>query len=181
MNVLAFAASNSRHSINGQLIQFALQRLTTSIMPGAATRVLDLNDFEMPIYSIDREQADGIHPLAQEFFDAIGEADAIVVSFAEHNGSFTAAWKNIFDWMSRIDSKVWQGKPMVALAATPGKRGGAGVLGTVERLAPFFGSTLAGKYGVANWATAWDPASQSLKSDADLAGLDSALAGLRDH
>jgi NAD(P)H-dependent FMN reductase len=60
--------------------------------------VLDLNDYEMPIYSIDRETEDGIPEEAQRFYDELGAVDAILISFAEHNGAYTAAYKNIFDW-----------------------------------------------------------------------------------
>ena len=129
MKLLAFAATNSRVSINRALIDFATDRLKAKHASGIEIEILDLNDFEMPIYSIDRETAGGVPNGAQTFFGTIGAADAVLVSFAEHNGTVTSAWKNIFDWMSRIDMKVWQGKPTVMLAATPGPRAGAGVLG----------------------------------------------------
>ncbi len=45
---------------------------------------IDLNDYEMPIYSIDRQNDGGIPQLAHDFFDKIGEADAVLISFAEH-------------------------------------------------------------------------------------------------
>lgn len=49
-------------------------------------------------------------------------AYALLVSFPAHNGFVAAAWNNIFDWMSRIEPKLWQGKPMVMLAASPAPR-----------------------------------------------------------
>ena len=70
---------------------------------------MDLNDYEMPIYSPDRQNEEGVHPLAQKFFDKITEADALIISFAEYNGNYTSAYKNVFDWASRIkiyDRKV---------------------------------------------------------------------------
>ena len=147
MKTLAFAASNHSQSINRALVGYAAQRLQ-SLHESTDIEFADLNDFEMPIYSIDREKADGIHPLAQSFFDKIGAADALLVSFAEYNGYITSAWKNIYDWMSRIDSKVWQGKPIVILAASPGPRAGANVLQTQEFTAPFFGMDIKGKHGI---------------------------------
>jgi len=42
----------------------------------ATVKFLDLNDFEMPIYSIDRETESGIPDLAKSFYKEIGEADA---------------------------------------------------------------------------------------------------------
>jgi len=174
MKVLAFAATNSSTSINRQLVEYAAQRVT-SFMPDARIEFLDLNDFEMPIYSPDREREDGIHALAQAFYDKIGSSDAVLVSFAEYNGFVTSAWKNIFDWMSRIDAKVWQDKPMVILAASPGGRAGANVLASQELLAPFFGGDLKGKYGVGKWSEAWD--GSALTREEDVRGVDAALRG----
>ena len=127
-NILAFAATNSRKSINRALIDHASSRLQADILPGAEIATLDLNDYEMPIYSIGREREGGIPAPARDFFARIGAADAVLVSFAEHTGFVTAAWKNVFDWMSRIELKLWQGKPLVMLAASPGPHAGAGVL-----------------------------------------------------
>jgi len=125
--IIAFGASSSRHSINKKLATFAANQLSD-----AAITILDLNDFEMPIYSIDREQESGVPDLAKQFKALIGEADGVIVSFAEHNGSFTAAYKNIYDWMSRLEGSVWQEKPMLLLATSPGGRGAKSVLATAE-------------------------------------------------
>ncbi|MFT5167436.1 MAG: chromate reductase [Saprospiraceae bacterium] len=121
--ILAFGASNSSQSINKQLASFAANQVTD-----ATINLLDLNDFEMPIFSIDREIASGIPQLAQQFKDHIKNADGIIISFAEHNGAYSTAFKNIFDWISRIDGDVWASKPMLLLATSPGARGGITVL-----------------------------------------------------
>ena len=89
MKTMVFAASNHSQSINRALVGYAATRLQ-SLHSAAQIEFADLNDFELPIYSIDRETADGIHPLAQGFFDKIGAADALLVSYAEYNGYVTA-------------------------------------------------------------------------------------------
>ncbi len=178
MKILAFAASNSRTSINRALIDHATKRLRTSITPEAQIETLDLNDYEMPIYSIDREREDGIPATAHDFFARIGAADAVIVSFAEHNGFVTAAWKNIFDWMSRIETKLWQGKPLVMLAASPGGRAGANVLASQELLAPHFGADLRGTLGIGKWPDSWDANDQTLIRPEDTTALDALLAAL---
>ncbi|MEO0525477.1 MAG: NAD(P)H-dependent oxidoreductase [Pseudomonadota bacterium] len=175
MKVLAFAASNHSKSINRALVGYAAARLQ-ELHPAAQIEFLDINDYEMPIYSPDRQKADGIHPLAQEFYAKIGDADALIVSFAEYNGFVTAAWKNIYDWMSRIDQKVWQDKPFLLLAASPGRQAGANVLQTQEQTAPFFGMDIKGKYGVGSWADAWD--CDTLVKDEDIKGIETAVKGL---
>ncbi len=178
MKILAFAATNSRSSINRALVDHAAARLRRDVQPGAEIATLDLNDFEMPIYSIDRERAEGIPAQARDLFARIGAADAILVSFAEHNGFVTAAWKNIFDWMSRIDMKLWQDKPLALLSATPGPRAGANVLASQQLISPFFGGDLRGTLGIGTWAEAWDADSQTLTRPTDVEALDDLLKRL---
>jgi NAD(P)H-dependent FMN reductase len=121
--ILAFGASNSSKSINKQLATYAAHQINN-----AEVQILDLNDFEMPIYAIDKERASGIPALAVEFKEAVKNADGIVISLAEHNGAYSTAFKNIFDWISRMDGSVWDDKPLLLLATSPGKRGGKTVL-----------------------------------------------------
>lgn len=177
MKLLAFAASNSQRSINRALVKYSLGRIK-NISPELEIELLDLNDFEMPIYSIDRENDTGIPEKAQDFLKHIGEADFVLVSFAEHNGFVTAAWKNIFDWMSRIDAKVWQQKPIAMLAATPGGRAGQNVLASQAMLAPHFGGELIGQLGIGGWNNAWDPDKETLLADTEIKALDELLTNL---
>ena len=122
-NIIAFAGSNSKTSINKQLAKYA-----ASLVEDVETKVLDLNDFELPIYGIDLEGEIGIPDNAHKFLEAIKTSDGIVLSLAEHNGAYATVFKNLFDWMSRIDGKLWSEKPMLLMATSPGARGGATVL-----------------------------------------------------
>lgn len=121
--IVAFGASSSRKSINKQLANWAAIQVADSTV-----NLLDLNDFEMPIYSIDKENESGIPQLAHDFKAHLKNADGILISFAEHNGAYSTAFKNIFDWISRIEKDVWANKPMFLLATSPGGRGGKSVL-----------------------------------------------------
>ena len=120
--VLVFGASNSQTSINKQLAVYAAKQLGD-----VEITVIDLNDFEMPIFSPEREDV-GIPPLAQDFKELIRNSDGIIISFAEHNGSYTAAFKNIYDWVSRIQKNTWLDKPLLLMATSPGSMGGRFVL-----------------------------------------------------
>lgn len=135
MKILAFGASNSKTSINKQFATYSANQIEK-----AEVILLDLNDFEMPIYSIDKEKENGIPDLAKEFKQYIKDCDGIIISFAEHNGAYTAAFKNIFDWISRIEKDVWESKPMLLLATSPGGRGASTVLeiaiGKISRMNP---------------------------------------------
>jgi chromate reductase len=151
MKLLAFAASSSRQSINKQLASFAAHQV-----PNAEVELLDLNDFEMPIYSSDRETESGIPEAAQRFFNKITEADAVVVSFAEHNGTYTAAYKNIFDWASRINQKVYQNKKMLLLSTSPGPGGAKSVLAQAVTSSPFFAADVKGSLSVPSFYDNFD-------------------------
>ena len=119
-NILAIGGSSSRNSINKVWAAYVAQQLQD-----AEVRLLDLNDFEMPLYNIDRERSIGVPEQAHLFREAVAWADGIVLSLAEHNGSYTASFKNVIDWASRIDKAIWMHKPMFLTATSPGARGGA--------------------------------------------------------
>ena len=91
-----------------------------------------------------------------------------MISFAEHNGNFTAAFKNIFDWASRIDQKVFQGKPMVMLSTSVGKGGAANVLRIATTSAPHFGGEVRASLSIGPFHEKFNTQDGTL-SDAELA------------
>ena len=132
--IIPFGASSSKSSINKQLATY-----TANQFQNVSVEILDLNDYEMPVFSVDKQAENGIHPLAHDFYAKIGSADLIIISFAEHNGNFSSAFKNILDWSSRINAKTFQEKPMLLLATSPGARGGSSVLDIATKRFPFQG------------------------------------------
>jgi len=135
--IIAFAGSNSKKSINKQLVTYA-----SGLLDEAEVSVLDLNDYPLPIYGIDKEMEEGIPENAAKFLEKIKEADGIAVSLAEHNGNFTVAFKNIIDWMSRIEQKVWHNKPMLLLSTSPGGRGGESSMAIAKNGFPHMGANV---------------------------------------
>lgn len=151
MKIIAFGASNSKNSINKILATHA-----ASMIKNAEVEVLDLNDFDLPIYSEDIEKEFGQPQNAKEFLAKIASADGLVISFAEHNGSYTAAYKNLFDWASRCELQVYQNKPIIFLATSPGPGGASSVLALAEGSTEFFGVDLKGSMSVANFYDVFD-------------------------
>ncbi|MBK1830437.1 NAD(P)H-dependent oxidoreductase [Verrucomicrobiaceae bacterium R5-34] len=147
MKLLAFGASTSSTSINQQLAKHAAA-LAASQLEQADVTELSLRDLDLPIYSEDEEKENGPPKDAQRFIDLIAAHDAIILSLAEHNGSYTAAFKNIYDWASRIEQKVWQGKPMLLLSSSPGARGGATVMEAGKATFPRMGAELAATFSL---------------------------------
>ncbi|ESU18544.1 hypothetical protein FCR2A7T_28370 [Flavobacterium cauense R2A-7] len=137
MKIIAFGASNSRNSINKKLATYV-----SHLFENAEVEVLDLNDFTIPLFSVDLEKEIGQPQQAQDFLDKIASADMLVVSMAENNSNYTAAFKSLFDWASRINGKVFQQKPMLLMATSPGGRGGANVLEIAKNAFPRYGADI---------------------------------------
>ena len=179
MNILAFAASNSRTSINKALVSYAADMLEEGIVEDATIELLDLNDFETPLFSVDKEKEDGIPDAAHRFYKKIGDADALLVSFAEHNGNYTAAYKNLFDWTSRIDAKVYQNKPAVLLSTSPGPGGGRNVMASAKGSAPHFAMDVKADFSLPRFYDNFDMENRQV-SDPDIrTGLESTLAAFK--
>ena len=179
MRIVAFAASTSRRSINKQLVNYAADLIHDGLVgPGATMDVLDIGDYEMPIYSIDRQEEDGIPDLAHRFLRHLASADALVISFAEHNGHYTAAYKNLYDWVSRIDRKVYQEKPMVLLSSSPGARGGARVLEVATTVAERQGADVRAALAIPHFNDVFDVESGRLVDDEADAAFRRALSTL---
>ena len=151
MKIIAFAASSSSKSINKKLVTYAME-----LLDDVEVEILDLNDFDLPLFSEDKESELGKPQLAQDFVAKIGESDGVIISFAEHNGSYAAAYKNLFDWCSRINQKVFQGKKMVMLSTSPGKGGAQTVLKTAVSSAPYFGGEVVANFSMPSFYENFD-------------------------
>jgi len=174
MKILAFAASNSKKSINKQLVSFASTRLT-QLKTDSTVDLLDINDYEMPIYSMDREQETGIPQLAHDFLAKIKSADLVMISFAEHNGNYSAAYKNLFDWCSRAEQKLFQDTNVILMATSPGGRGGKSVLEIAEAATPRFGANVLASLSVPSFYDNFDSEKQVISNEDLLNELDRIL------
>ncbi len=122
-SIITLGGSSSRESINKRLAEYA-----GTLVKNAEIVNLDLNDFQLPLYSIDEENASGFPEDLKKLDEQIAATDGIILSLAEHNGAYTAAFKNAFDWLSRLQTKTWRNKPMLLLSTSPGARGGQSVM-----------------------------------------------------
>jgi len=172
MKILAFAASNNPQSINQQLA-LSVARL----LPQAEVVSLNIDDYELPIYSEQREAPAKVTAFLQQ----IAEADGLIVSFAEHNGTFTAAFKNLYDWASRSQRHIFQHKPALFLSAAPGAGGAQSVLQAAVQAAPYMGAKLAGTVSVPNFHQVFDQQYQQVKHTALFLQLQQAALTLQQH
>ncbi|MDY0779992.1 NADPH-dependent FMN reductase [Tenacibaculum sp. IB213877] len=135
--VAVFGGSLSKKSINKQLATFAGEQLQNTNF-----EVLDLNDYPLPIFSVDLEQEEEYPESAQKFNDKLDTFDGFIVSLSEHNGIYTAAFKNLIDWVSRKNLKIFREKPVLLMATSPGAKGGASVLNFAEKSFPILGADI---------------------------------------
>lgn len=135
--IVVLGGSNSKKSINKTLAKYAANQLKD-----VEIIVADLNDLELPLYGIDLETEQGFPAGAIKLNSLLDSADGLVVALAEHNGYYSAAFKNAFDWLSRINKQVWKNKPMLLMASSPGGRGGANVLKIAKEAFPRFGGNI---------------------------------------
>lgn len=151
MKIIAFGGSNSQQSINKKLATYVAH-----LFENYEVEVLDLNDFALPLFSVDLEKKIGQPQLAQDFLNKIASADMLVVSMAENNGNYSAAFKNLFDWSSRINVKVFQEKPMLLMATSPGGRGGATVLEIAKNAFPRYGANVIATFSLPSFNENFD-------------------------
>lgn len=150
--VLSFGASTSSTSINKKLALFASRQLEN-----ADIDYVELNDFELPIFSVDLEKEIGHPEAAVRLKDHIRNADGILISFAEHNGNYAAVFKNLLDWISRVEKSTFLGKPMFLMATSPGGRGGQGVLEIAGKRFPFMDGIIVAEFSLPFFNKNFDP------------------------
>lgn len=131
--ILAFSGSNSPTSINHQLLLNITGRI--SEIP---QEVLQLRELQIPMYSIVLEK-EGIPQDVKFLYEKIQDAGALIISVNEYNANVSGFFKNILDWLSRVDRKFFQQKKILLASTSPGKRGGASALEYCKGQFPRFG------------------------------------------
>lgn len=146
MKIVAFGASYSKHSINKKFAGFAANQFRNTEI-----NILDLNIYKLPVFTVDLESETGYPDEVKLFLDELEEADLLIISMAEHNGSYTAAFKNLFDWTSRFKMKMFEGKKMLLLSTSTGQRGGMGVIEAAKLRFPKHGAEIVATFSLPNF------------------------------
>lgn len=160
MKIIAFAGSNSSKSINKKLATYA-----STLFENAEVEVLDLNEYEAPLFSVDTESVIGKAEEAQLFLQKIKSATILIVSLAENNGNYSVAFKNIMDWCSRIEKEIFQNKPMLLMATSPGGRGGKSVLEIAENNLPRYGAAIKAVFSLPSFNENFDEENNRISND----------------
>lgn len=123
MRIICFGSSNDSQSMSKDLVNYV-----SCFTQAENVVVLDINQYQLPLHSESLERAEGIPEDAYSFYNKVGTAEAYIIGLEEQNGSYSAAFKNLIDWCSRIDTNVFGGKPMVLVSTALGSHGGQRVL-----------------------------------------------------
>lgn len=151
MKLLAFGGSSSKHSINKQLATYA-----AGLFNAEETQIIDLNDYELPLFNVDREKLIGAPPIAKQFYEKIEWADVLVISVAEHNAGLTSAFKNIYDWASRQKKIVFDNKPLLLMSTSPGKYGGGNALEAAQISLKRYGGNIKATFSLPSFEENFD-------------------------
>lgn len=151
MKIIAFGASYSKQSINKKLASYVANQFGSH-----EVEVLDLNHYGLPVFTVDLENENGHPEIIQHFIQKLDSADLIIISMAEHNGSYTAAFKNLFDWTSRVKLNMFENKKLLLLSTSPGGRGAESSLKTALERFPRHGATILDHYSLPNFHQNFD-------------------------
>ncbi|MCZ6723846.1 MAG: NAD(P)H-dependent oxidoreductase [Gammaproteobacteria bacterium] len=125
--ILAFAGSARKDSLNKKLLKIVAAGAEAA---GAHLTLVDLADFEMPLFNQDLETEAGMPDRAGEFKRLMIEHDGFLIASPEYNSAFSPLLKNTLDWASRAESEdepplvAFRGKTAAILATSPGGLGG---------------------------------------------------------
>jgi len=124
--ILAFAGSARAESMNKKLVAVAAAAARAA---GGDVTLVDLRDFQMPLYDGDLEASLGLPESVKRMKALLLAHDGLLLSCPEYNSSITPLLKNTIDWVSRpapgeAPLACFEGKVAALLAASPGALGG---------------------------------------------------------
>lgn len=136
VRILAFSGSARRASLNKKLLGAAVAATREA---GAEVTLIDLNDFPLPIYHGDLEEADGLPLNAVKLVELITQHAGLLIASPEYNSMITPLLKNTIDWCTRGDDNPFQGKVAAVLSASPGMYGAVRSLKMAQQLLQHLG------------------------------------------
>ena len=158
MNILVFAGSTRRESLNRRLARAAARAVETA---GGQATLLELADYPLPLLAGDDEAENGPPDNAFKLQAIIAAHAGLIITSPEHNHSLSALLKNTLDWVSRTPrvqgANPFAGKVAGILGTSPGGLGALQGLDHLERVLTTVGClVLPGKVAVPHGDQALD-------------------------
>lgn len=151
--IIAFAGSNSTNSVNYQLVKH-----TCGLIEGHDIQLLNLANYPFPMFSVDLEKEKGYSNSLIEFRDDIAASQGMIVSVNEYNSGPSAYYKNVLDWLSRVERSFLDNTKVLLMSASPGKRGGISSLAYSEQQLPRFGAEIMATFSLPSFYNNFDAA-----------------------
>lgn len=105
-----------------KVANWVLQATTELALKDIQTEIIDLKEWDLPLFAGAHPPASGIYdqPKQQQWADKIAQAQAFILISPEYNHGYSPALKNALDYLG----KEWQGKSAayVGYGATNGSR-----------------------------------------------------------
>ena len=124
MKIYGICLSNSKNSLN--------RRFLDEIIQHANGENIEYSALDFPMYQDDTEPPSNLIQLCEKLKDA----DGVIFSSPEYNGSFSPFGKNVIDWISILGEfngsymkTALTETPFMMCSVSPGKLGGATALG----------------------------------------------------
>ena len=129
-SILIFAGSARRGAFSKQL---AAAATTVVAQAGAKPTLIDLADFEAPLYNADLEDGAGIPQSVLDFRRLVATHCGLMIANPEYDGFVTPLLLNMLCWASRPSPgdnfcSVFQARPVALMASSPGRLGGVRVI-----------------------------------------------------
>ncbi|MCX6955472.1 MAG: NAD(P)H-dependent oxidoreductase [Verrucomicrobia bacterium] len=129
--ILAFAGSARRDSLNRKFLAVAVAAVREA---GAEVTLLDLNEYVLPLYHGDLEEASGLPENATKLIALLEQHQGLLIASPEYNGMLTPLLKNTLDWCTRGDGDPFAGKVAAVVSASPGGFGAVRSLVMAQQL-----------------------------------------------
>jgi chromate reductase len=127
IDILAFSGSTRSDSFNKKILKISVQGARDA---GANVTVIDLLEYELPLYDGDLERDGGIPSNGTKLKKLFLAHQGILLALPEYNSSFSAVFKNVIDWVSRPTPEeieplsCFKNKIAALTSASTGKLGG---------------------------------------------------------
>lgn len=127
MRILALSGSIREKSFNSRLLEIAV---TGAKSAGAEVTVVNLRDYDMPLFNQDLEYQEGAPDAVVQLKNLMIQHQGLLIASPEYNGFPSPLLKNMLDWMSRQQNEheppmfAYNGKIAAVMSASPGAGGG---------------------------------------------------------
>jgi chromate reductase, NAD(P)H dehydrogenase (quinone) len=181
--ILIFSGSARSQALSKRLARASLVAVDSA---GGHGTLIDLADFEMPLYRADLEASHGLPDATRQLQALIAGHEALLIASPEYNGSMTPLLVNTLAWCSRADAHhpsgsglaIFADKPAAVVGSSPSARGGLRALIHLRDLLGYLGMVvIPQQLAVPRAHQAFDT-SDRLIDEGERAGLDAVALAL---